>query len=260
MHCCYNPRMSSVTLAANWAEAVSAVAATAGVLATLLVGWWGWRAAVPHRKAAYSIEFTPLLSSTHSGLTVNLDSERIEHPHTATLKVANVGNREIKVDDFNGESVDFGMNARIVSVLRSRSTDSRRVPPVSIHGNTLQLDPYVIHKKQEIVYKLLLDGSDPRLTLRHSLSGSLKMDRREKTDFRGWVVAAAAATSIFAALSPVVNDVFHENIDAKNDRQVVKQDQRKWYEKGKRDGERLARQSGRAGSPSAKSSPSPSRD
>lgn len=252
--------MPSVTLAANWAEAVSAVAAPAGVLATLLVGWWTWRAAVPHRKVAYSIEFTPLLSSTHSGLTVNLGSERIAHPHTATLKVANVGNREIEVDHFNGESVDFGMNARIVSVLRSRSTDSRRVPPVSIHGNTLQLDPYIIHKKQEVVYKLLLDGSDPSLTLRHSLSGSLKIDTRGKVEFRHSVVTAAAVATVFASLAPLLNEVVQGSFDAKDGRQVVKQDQRKWYEKGKRDGERLARESGRAGSPPAKSSPSPSRD
>ncbi|MEV5688629.1 hypothetical protein AB0L68_36535 [Streptomyces sp. NPDC052164] len=181
--------MPLVTLAGdvNWAEALSAIAAPLGVAASLLACYWAFRAVVPKRRVVYSIEFTPLLSSTYSGLTVNLGAERLAEPQTATLKVTNLGNREIEVEHFNGEAIEFEMNARVVSVLTSESSDNRRVPPAAAHGNALQIDPYVIHRKQEISYKLLLDGRNPRLSLQHNVSAQLHKDKRQATKARIFV-------------------------------------------------------------------------
>ncbi|MEU6920048.1 hypothetical protein [Streptomyces sp. NPDC046631] len=251
--------MPSVTLAGpNWAEVLSAVMAPLAILATLLVGYWAWRAAVPHRKMAYSIEFTPLLSSSHSGLTVSLSSERIAQPQTATLKLTNLGNREIEAANFNGESIEFRMNARVVSVLTSASTDSRRVPPATIHGNALQIDPYVIHKGQEITYKLLLDGGDPRLSLRHSVSARFKEDvRAKRAGYIGLGAAIATLVVSVVTLIPAIQAFTVSEETSKEDlRQTIQEDRQKWYEKGKRDAERES--AGQAGpSPSSSKSPEP---
>ncbi|MFB6784518.1 hypothetical protein ACFCX0_46475 [Streptomyces sp. NPDC056352] len=251
---------SSATLAANWAETVSAVGTAAGVLVTALAGWWAWRAAVPQRKLAYSIEVTPLLSSTHSGLTVSLGAERVAQPHTATLKVINVGNREIQASNYNGEPIEFGMNARVVSVLASQSTDNRRVAPSSIHGNTLQIDPYVIHKGQVITYKLLLDGADPKLTLRHSLSARFKPDTREKRS-NYWAVGGMLAVASVLVITGIFQlKSTHTELEKAKDTvdETAQKDRQTWYEKGKREGERAAREAGEAGSPSQSSSPTAS--
>ncbi|MFJ7069188.1 hypothetical protein [Streptomyces sp. NPDC101115] len=253
--------MSLVNLAAaNWAESVSAVATTAGVLATLTAGWWAWRAAVPHRKLAYSIEVTPLLSSTHSGLTVSLGAERIAHPHTATLKVINVGNREVDASHFHAEPMDFGMNARVVSVLTSSSTDNRRVPPATPRGNTLQIDPYPIHKGQEISYKLLLDGPSPSLTLSHSVSAQVRADNRERRAQYGLLLAAAVVTAFVAAFMWYVLQVdqFEAEKGKEDLQKTIQKDRQEWYEKGKRDAEKAARTGGKVGSESSGPSASPS--
>ncbi|MEE1736931.1 hypothetical protein PUR49_10520 [Streptomyces sp. BE147] len=239
-----------ISASANWAEAVSAVAATAGVLATLAVGWWAWRAAVPHRKLAYSIEATPLLSSTHSGLTVNLGSERITSPQTATLKVINVGNREIETPHFNSESIEFDMNARVVSVLASSSTDNRRVPPASAHGNTLQIEPYPIHKGQEVSYKLLLDGQSPRLTLRHSLSAKFGEDNRSKRTQYVLMALLAVVTGMLGIMLwtgySVIKEI--ELKDQKGLEQRIQDQNQWWYDKGKTEGEKAAREGSSTGS------------
>ncbi|MFI8817603.1 MULTISPECIES: hypothetical protein [unclassified Streptomyces] len=240
-----------ISASANWADAVSAVAATAGVLATLAVGWWAWRAAVPHRKLAYSIEATPLLSSTHSGLTVNLGSERIASPQTATLKVINVGNREIEPPHFNSESIEFDMNARVVSVLTSSSTDNRRVPPASAHGNTLQIEPYPIHKGQEVSYKLLLDGQSPRLTLRHSLSATFGQDNRGKKTQYSLIALLAAVTAMLGIMLWTGYNVIQETerMDQEDLEQKIQLENERWYKKGKTDGEKAAHEGSNTGSP-----------
>ncbi|BDM70034.1 hypothetical protein HEK616_35210 [Streptomyces nigrescens] len=162
-----------MTLAAGWPEQVTAVSAVIGLVLTF-VAVHAARAAIPRRKLVYSIEFTPLLSSTHSGLTVSLSGERINEPQTATLKLTNTGNREIRVTDFNDETIEFQLHARVVAVLSSSSTDNRREPLVRPLGNTLEMPAHVIGRRQEVTYKLLLDGDNPSLQLRHSLSASLK--------------------------------------------------------------------------------------
>lgn len=245
--------MSSVAFAANWAESLNAVAATVGVVATLAVGWLGWRAAVPHRRMVFSIEFTPLLSSTHSGLTVSLGPDRFAHPQTATLKINNIGNREFHPADYNGESIEFQLGVRVVSVLTSGSTGNRRVPPASVYGNSLQIEPYVIHKRQEITYKLLLDGPDPALSLRHSLSGSLKEATGGGKKTVRWVYVGLAICSILAGT------LYGAKVA------VPQRDEwyRQGYEQGIVDGEGATRECGRASgcgssSPSAVPSASPS--
>ncbi|MGW1599330.1 hypothetical protein [Streptomyces sp. NPDC002343] len=165
--------MSVGTLAADGAAMVSAVAAVVAIAATLLVGWWGVRTVVPRRKLAYAVEFTPLLSSVHSGLTVSLGAEAIAEPHTATVVLSNIGRREIEAGHFNGADIDFDMHARIVEVLEHRSTGNRRAPDFEISGNTLKVKPHVIHERQDVTYKLLLDGRSPSMTQRNSLSASV---------------------------------------------------------------------------------------
>ncbi|MFD8211302.1 hypothetical protein ACFV2S_33475 [Streptomyces sp. NPDC059695] len=166
--------MRSVTLALDWAATTSAVAAVAAVLATLIAGRWAYSAVVAKRTATFTAEITPMLSSSHSGLSVTLGADRLQNPHVASLFLDNVGRREIEVAAFNGEPIEFGFDSRIVSILTSDTTRNRMVPPATIRGNSLLIDPYVIHKKQMIVYKLLLDGADPAVSLRHNLSASLK--------------------------------------------------------------------------------------
>ncbi|WP_329032248.1 hypothetical protein OIE71_04710 [Streptomyces sp. NBC_01725] len=245
--------MSSVILAANWAESLGAVAATVGVMATLFVGWLAWRAAVPHRKIDYSIEFTPLLSSTISDLTVSREGDRIESPQTATLKISNSGNRELQPADYNGESIEFELDARVVAVLASSSTGSRRVPPARVHGSSLQIDPYVIHKGQEITYKLLLDGEDPDLSLRHSISGRVKEENPGRFD---WVAVAVMLVFSVVGISGINDYLFDRPSPTE-----VKRIEQEMYERGVTDGERKAKQRGHSGtsiSPSVPVAQSPS--
>lgn len=161
--------MTPATLCAEWTELVGAVAALVAIPVTLLVGWWGWRAAVPHRKIAYASEVTPLSPSPESS-RAELGTE---NPHKRTLKIINTGNREVDATHFNGEPIDFDMHTRIVSVLSVYSSGYRREPPATINGRILQVHPYAIHKGQEITYQLLLEGPGFDPTPRHTLSGHL---------------------------------------------------------------------------------------
>jgi hypothetical protein len=246
--------MSSVTLAADWADPLSAVAAVLSVIATLYVGWLAYRAAVPHRKIGYELEFTPLLSSTHAGLTVSLDTERLAQPQTATLKIANTGTREIQPATFNGESMEFQLGVRVVSVLESSSTDSRRVLPYTIRGDSLHIEPYVLHRRQEVTYKLLLDGEIPSRSLTHSLSARVVKGIQSSAS-RGaptLVAGIAAAVTIGIGALFLVDSNPHD----------IPANPEQAYRKGVHDGIQMATSRGGTGggassSPSSMPSPSP---
>ncbi|MFD7677489.1 hypothetical protein [Streptomyces sp. NPDC060187] len=159
-----------LTIALPSADAVGAVAAMASVLLGGWTTWVAWRAAVPYRELNYSTEMTPLLSSMHRELTVSLGGDVLDNPHAAKVRIENIGNREIEAAAFNGEPIELNMNAHIVAVLDSHTNRNWRVPPFDVRGDTLYIEPYVIHKGQVATFKLLLDGSRPEMTLRHSLS------------------------------------------------------------------------------------------
>ncbi|GGP39161.1 hypothetical protein ACWDY7_05750 [Streptomyces calvus] len=246
--------MASVTLAADWAAALGAVATLGGVVATLCAGWWTWRAAVPHRKATYSVEITPLLSSTHSGLSVSLGVDQLAHPHTVTLKVTNTGNREIVASSFNGEPIEFQMGARVVSVLSKDTTGNRRVPPTSIHGNALHIDPYVLHKKQQVTYKLLIDGPAPELKIRHSLSASLKPDNTQAMRSARYLAmtvgAGIAAAMISIWITPLLGDY-----ERTAEQDFIENVRKEAYQDARRDLEKELKEKGAAG---VSATPSPS--
>ncbi|MZE75203.1 hypothetical protein [Streptomyces sp. SID5789] len=259
--------MTFNTLAASWTEVTSAVAAPLAVAATLLAGWWAWRAVVPHRKAIYKVEITPMLSSSHSGLAVTLGSDRLSHPHVATLFLTNTGNREIDVASFNSEPIDFDMNCRIVSVLASTSNQNRRVPPAAINGNALRVDPYVIHKGQSVAYKLLLDGANPRLDYRHNLSASLKEAKPAPNEQRLYILGSLGVLVVSVAMTMwAVRITENTSEDLKRFGKELEEVAEAQYQRGKRDQWQEERRREKAGeaappapsAPASAGSPTPS--
>ncbi|MFF7966715.1 hypothetical protein ACFZC3_15275 [Streptomyces sp. NPDC007903] len=233
--------MDDVVLAGAMAEAVSASAAVLGVLATLFVGWLGWRAVVPHRTMTYSFEVTPLLSEELPNLAVSLGDRPLTQPHTATVRIKNVGNREIDVNTFNGEPLELGMNARIVSILTRDAGLHRRVPPTSARGEVLYIDPYVIRKDQTLVYKLLLDGDEPSVTPRHTLSASLR-ERREPNMGRRRGLAIAFTVLVFVTMISTLilatRQMQHLDRLVQHDRKVIQHYRDQGYQEGQSDAKR----------------------
>lgn len=233
--------MNDVVLAADAAEAVSAFAAVLGVMATLFVGWLGWRAVIPHRKMTYSFEVTPLLSEELPNLTVSLGDRTLTQPHTATVRIKNVGNREIDVSTFNGEPLELGMNTRIVSILTRDAGLHRRVPPTSARGETLYIDPYPIRKDQTLVYKLLLDGDEPSVTPRHTLSASLRERREPNLGLRRGIAVASTGVLfvlMFGSLFLATRQMQHLDHIVQHDRRIVQHYRDQGYQEGQSDAKR----------------------
>ncbi|MER6672674.1 hypothetical protein [Streptomyces sp. NPDC000983] len=179
--------MTSVTWASDVTDAAGAVGAIAAVVVGIAAIYWGYRANVPRRRAEYTVEITPLLTGGVSDVTVYRGGQRLAHPHTMTLKLTNVGHGEFEAAHFNDRPVEFALGSRIVAKLGEETGDHRRVPPADFTDDTLYVRPHVIHKGQQITYKLLLDGPNPVVTPRHSLSGELRVQPWATKVFKLWL-------------------------------------------------------------------------
>ncbi|MEU9735971.1 hypothetical protein [Streptomyces sp. NPDC048002] len=180
--------MTSVTWASDVTDAAGAVGAVAAVVVAIAAIYWGYRASVPRRRAEYSVEITPLIAGGVSDVTVYRGDQRLLRPHTMTLKLNNVGHREFEAAHFNDRPVEFALGSRIVAKLEESTGGHRWVPPTDFTGDTLYIRPHVIHKGQQITYKLLLDGPDTVVTPRHSLSGELRAQPWATKAVRRWLV------------------------------------------------------------------------
>lgn len=248
---CYNPFMTDVTLASDVTDLVGAVVAIAGVAVSLAGIVYGWRAAVPQRKVAYSFDVTPLLNGRAGNVDdvmVYRGTERLAHPHTATLKLVNVGNREIEAAHFNGAPVEFSLNARVIAELDRETGDNRRIPPMETNGSALYVQPFVIHKGQEIAYKLLLDGPSPAAQPRHSLSAELRVDHRFAKSLAGWALVILVALGAMFVWADWQIDK-----QRSSQRADIQEAVNKAYLQGKADAERLHRLA--TASPSATRAP-----
>ncbi|MGV9454417.1 hypothetical protein [Streptomyces sp. NPDC003635] len=199
--------MTSVTWASDVTDAAGAVGAIAAVVVGIAAIYWGYRANVPRRRAEYSFEITPLLTGGVSDVSVYRGREQLRNPHTMTLKLNNVGHCEFEAAHFNDRPVEFALGSRIVAKLDEGTGDHRRVPPADFTHDTLYVRPHVIHKGQRITYKLLLDGPDPVVTPRHSLSGELRVEPWATRAVRRWLVGIVlAAACVWGGLLWTISD------------------------------------------------------
>lgn len=159
-----------------WA-AVQAVTAVVAIPVTISLGWLAYRAVWPRRKLRWSARVRPLMShgAAHTNrLAVDFQGVRLARPHIVEVELSNVGNKDLEPVHFNGRSVDIHSSVSVVDVLQHGSSPSvqRTLQPVVIGGRVSLATATPLHRGQTLTYVLLVDGADPEIELRASVSNA----------------------------------------------------------------------------------------
>ncbi|WP_217242281.1 hypothetical protein [Streptomyces sp. AC555_RSS877] len=199
-----------MTTAGQWYETESLwAAASVGVaIAALVAGAWATlRAAYPKRCLTYDlVTLTPLISPSsllRGGLSVSLNGAALTDPHVLKIRLLNSGVRDIPSDAFdNGVPIRIDLGARVISVLDSTSEPSHAVPPsLNVDGQCITIGPTLIAKKQQITVSALVDGPQPRLTIRAALIEVDVRRYRPELPIPGFMPVALAVLGAIVALS-----------------------------------------------------------
>lgn len=166
----------------TWAV-VGAIGAVLAVPTALLVGWIAYRAIWPRRKVRWSARVSPLMShsAAHSGgLSVQWSGATLSRPHVIEIELTNIGRKDLEPTHFSSLPVEVACTAPVVALLQERSEPTvQRVLPASMSSHGLSLATATpFHRGQVLTYVALVDGADPVIDLRASLTNA-SIDRRD---------------------------------------------------------------------------------
>lgn len=190
--------------AGTWAV-VSAIAAVLAVPTALLVGWIAYRAIWPLRRLRWSARVSPLMShsAAHSGgLSVQWSGAALSRPHVIEIELTNIGRKDLEPTHFSSLPVEVTCTVPVVALLQERSEPTvQRVLPASVSSQGLSLATTTpFHRRQVLTYVALVDGDDPVVDLRASLTNA-SVDRRNPPS--PGTERAASARSRWATLAMV---------------------------------------------------------
>lgn len=191
--------------------ALGAVGAVLAVPAMIGVGWLGYRAVWPRRKVRWSARIRPLMSheAGHtSRLTMEFEGSQLRRPHFVEIELSNVGNKDLEPAHFNGLPVDIRSSVPVVALLGHGSDPSvqRVFRPTHADPHLVSLETTTpLHKGQTMAYVMLVDGFEPKVELRASVSNAKVEERVPGTHFmRAAPDRLLTAAAISATVSTVV--------------------------------------------------------
>jgi len=155
--------------------AMGAVGAVLAIPTALFMGWLAYRAVWPRRRIYWSARVSTLThTAAHGALTVTHGSTTLSNPHVVEIDLSNVGNKDLEPAQFNGQPIEVTSTADVIAVLNETSRPtSQRVLPATVQTKALSLSPTTpLHQGQTLTYIMLVDGSDPQINLRASVSNT----------------------------------------------------------------------------------------
>ncbi|MCX4455739.1 hypothetical protein OOK58_27575 [Streptomyces sp. NBC_01728] len=212
--------MGTITAAAEESNDVfwTALAAVAAVLALPVMvglGWLAYRAVWPRRKVRWSARVSPLMShgAAHTNrLGVTFTGRTLTRPHIVEIELSNVGNKDLEPAHFSSLPLDITSTVPVVALLQGKSKPSvQRVLAATEAPGGLELATNTpFHKGQTLTYVMLVDGPEPKIDLRASVSNT-KIERRDpatqgsEADLARrtalWTGTVGAGASLIAALA-----------------------------------------------------------
>jgi hypothetical protein len=146
----------------NWLAVAGAILALIGIASGVgAARRWGTR----RGRLAISHELSPLLSANGlADLRVTYKGRTVKDPHLLSVSIKNVGSRNIRRDQFNGdEPWTISFACKLFGVTASKSSGEDVVPvELSVIGDalTLRVPPTIIPRGREWNLELVVSGSD----------------------------------------------------------------------------------------------------
>ncbi|MET7631806.1 hypothetical protein ABZS53_15320 [Streptomyces sp. NPDC005499] len=167
----------------NFWSAVAAVAAILTIPVAIWAAWTAQRAVWPRRQIRWSASVSSLVShgAAHTNLGVTWLGSALSHPHIVQINLRNVGNKDLEPAHFSGRPIEILCSVPITAILEQESRPSvHRALEATNHGSRLEVDVSTpLHRKQELRYVVLVDGPDPDLRLRVSLTNGSTSRRHD---------------------------------------------------------------------------------
>ncbi|MFC8702441.1 hypothetical protein ACFUIV_09780 [Streptomyces anulatus] len=163
--------------------ALGAVAAVLAIPAMIGVGWLAYRAVWPRRRVRWSARVSTLMShgAAHTNrLEVTFTGQTLIRPHIVEIELSNVGNKDLEPAHFSNLPVEITSTVPVVALLQEQSNPSvQRVLAATKRPRGLELATTTpFHKGQTLTYVLLVDGRQPKIDLRASVSNT-KIERSD---------------------------------------------------------------------------------
>ena len=172
-------------LAAAWYESEVYWKIAVGAAATIGVGaatvWATLRAAYPKRRLTYLLrKNTPRhMFRRQRRLPVQYDGTTLANPRVVELEIVNTGRSDIVDSDFHDEKpIIFRFGVDVVGIVGEDSEPrTRAMPSGHCNGQTFEIRPSLIARRQRASFSLLVDGTRRlHLVPEHSL---INVDFRE---------------------------------------------------------------------------------
>ncbi|MET9470478.1 MULTISPECIES: hypothetical protein [unclassified Streptomyces] len=179
-----------VTIAAAAAEesndvfwtALAAIAAVLAIPTMIALGWLAYRAVWPRRKVRWSARVSTLMShgAAHTNrLAVTFTGQTLTRPHIVEIELSNVGNKDLEPSHFSSLPLEIISSVPVVALLQKESKPAvqRVLDPTELPSGLELATSTPFHKGQTLNYVLLVDGPEPKIDLRASVSNT-KIERR----------------------------------------------------------------------------------
>jgi len=150
-----------------------------GIAVTLILGvlgvWAAFKAANPRQELAWQVRaIVPLLSDAASHqvrdtVQIRVDGQVLQSAQVVELYLINRGRRDIPTEAFDQKRplrIDVG--ASIVKVLNRVDSPGVRPPQITSEDSALTLGPDLFKRGQAVSVSLLVDGSEPTVTIPES--------------------------------------------------------------------------------------------
>lgn len=177
------------------------IAAVAGWVGIVILGWVTWRAAHPKRLIVYSLISNNPPSERHGPTLAPSSRGRgkpraLSHPRVLVISVALFGRQDIGTADFDrlGKStpqplrIDVGLP--IVRILWVEKVSNTRWPEPRIDGTALAIGPGLLNHNGGMLVQVLVDGRDPTLTCPNLPIKDVRAKEREYIDTRDLYISA----------------------------------------------------------------------
>jgi Pentapeptide repeats (8 copies) len=166
-----------------------------------------WRLANPIRRLKYGMSVAPLLQRTSneisSSLKITWNDKEVKHPHVLELSLISRGRQDIDRGDFDGQPLPFKVGAVILAVLQTYSSPGTfSNKDVEIQGDTLEVGPSLIGRRQAIKFTLLTDG-EPTLSTPATALRNVQLEPSAEPSRHHLPVTAKFAAGVAATLAAV---------------------------------------------------------
>lgn len=156
-------------------------------IATLLVAWFTYLAAVPKRRITYGMPVsTPLVnqsvirSAARPDLHILWSGEELDDPHVVEIDLAYRGRRILRSEDFDqGRPFCIELHgARIIDLLEKDFNPAETLSPkVAVTDTALQVGPALLRRRHAMTFFVLTDGECTSLEPSNPLDAKVQVKR-----------------------------------------------------------------------------------